>query len=780
MLRTWYRPMPPARRQAPASTALFFVLALLAAAAGLLSGQDYYVDPANGSDANAGTSAANAFLSLAKAAAAAGAPDTILLASGGTCRSGNLTINGAAVAAFGSGVPPVITATAVVAGWSPWTSHPAVLTAQVTGPVLALYARGVLQTLARYPNRDASDPYLHNANSSNAALLADAALSGDGGRWAGAEVRWRRWSWWWETRAITADNGLGSLSLDPSSEQVSSGAGALVSADSCFYIDNSLNALDEAGEWYFDATSSTLYFWPPAGIDPAAGEVEIATSTAGVTAGAGASFTGIAFRGFAGTALSLAQHATVSGCSFRQIEDTGVAIGYSAGGSQVTSCTFVDIRNSAISINQNASATGTVVAGNTMASIGMIPGYGGSGSYHSNGVVITTGSGLMISGNRMSDIGAVGVLLGTACSGNHVHDNVLVRCMAQLNDGAAIYGDCGQCDIQGNIIVGTIGNLSTSQPWTPLGHGIWLDTVSSPAGSSGWSGHTISGNIVLGSGAHGLWLPHQFSSTISGNILLGNQLSALHIDNAGDAANLAQGQTITGNTLAAVGEQRYPVQPGANLISWAVTGPGHCLGFDDSVNGAAVNYGTMSGTVLIWPAGAVMAEAVAYTTASSGGPATNLMSVAAWQSGRSWSDPAPTSWNRDAVVVVNDTGASATIALPAGSWIGTDGSTLGSTITLAASTGRVLLAAAGVSAAAVPLCTSASGIDFRVADPFSVGIGTVSFAGAAAGAGTGGTASSPSSGSSSGHCGLGVGASALLLAVASLVRRRRCDMSASA
>ncbi len=747
-------------------------LALLLASAHALLGQDYYVDPQNGADGHAGTSSAAAFATLAKAASVAGAPDHILLACGSTCRAGSLTVNGAAVAAYGSGVPPMITAAAVVGSWSSWSTNPAVLTAHVTGPVLALYARGVLQTLARYPNRDASDPYLHNSNSSNAAQLADAALSGDSGQWAGAQVRWRRWSWWWETRAITADNGAGTLSLDPSSEQVSSGAGALVAANSCFYIDNSLNALDEPGEWFFDGTSSTLYYWPAPGTNPTAGDVEVVTSTVGITAGGGASFTGIAFRGFAGSALTLSQNSTVSGCSFRQIEGIGLSVGYNAGGSQVTGCTFADIRNSAISINQNAASTGTVISGNTMASIGMVPGYGGSGAYHSNGIVITTGAGVMISGNRMSDIGAVGVLLGTGCSGNHVRDNVLVRCMEQLNDGSAIYADCGACDIQNNIIVSTIGNLSTSQPWTPLGHGIWLDTVSPPAGTSGWSGHTISGNIVLGSGANGLWMPHQFNSTISNNILLGNQLSALHIDNAGDAANLSQGQTITGNTLAAVSEQRYPAQTLPNLISWAVTGPAHCLGFDDTVNGTAVNYGSMSGTVLIWPTGAALAKAVAYTTASSGGPTTNLMSVAAWQSGRGWSDPAPTAWNRDAVVVVNDTASSATVTVPAGSWIGTDGAALGASVTLAANTGKVLLAGAGVSAAAVPLCTTASGADYRTADPFAVGAGTVSFAGASPGAG-GSAATMGAGGGSSGHCGPGLGASALLLGAASLLRRRR-------
>ena len=69
----------------------------------------------------------------------------------------------------------------------------------------------------------------------------------------------------------------------------------------------------------------------------------------------------------------------------------------------------------------------------------------------------------------------------------------------------------------------------------------------------------------------------------------------------------------------------------------------------------------------------------------------------------------------------------------------------------------------------------ASGIDYRVADPFSAGVGTVSFEGSTSsgGGGSGGSASTPSSGSSAGHCGLGMGASALLLAAANLVRRRR-------
>jgi hypothetical protein len=749
--------------------------ALLALSAGQVHAQDYYVDPVNGSDANSGATTSTTLKTLAHAASLAVSGDTIRLIAGGTFRETNLTITGASVVAYGSGAPPVITASVVVGAWSPWAGHPGVLSAYVPGAaVLALYAQGTLQTLARTPNKDAADPYLHNQNATDPTTLVVPALAGDNQIWAGAQVRWRRWSWWWETRAITADNGSGTLSLDPASEQVSTGPGGLVSAQSCFYIDNSLAALDEAGEWFYDQATSMLYFQPPTGVDPTAGDVEVVTTTNGIITGPGASFTGITFRGFAGTALSVNQHATVTGCLFREIEDTGLSIGYSAGGTQVSGCTFADIRNCGIQINQNPASSGTTVSGNTMARIGMVPGYGGSGAYHSNGVVMTAGSNIMITGNRMSDIGAVGVLLGTGCNGNHALKNVLIRCMSQLNDGAAIYGDCNACDIQNNIIIDAIGNLSTSQPWTPLGHGIWLDTVDAPGGTSGWSGHTIANNVVVGSGGHGLWMPHQFSSTISSNILLGNQLSQLQIDNAGDATNLSQGLTMTANALVAVTEQRYLSQAGANLISWAVTGPDDCIRFDNTVNGSAVSYGStgsMSGTVLIWPSSsATMAESVTSVTTGSGSTA-DLTSVAAWQSGRPWTDASPTPFNRDAVVVVNDTASTASVTLPAGTWIDTSSTTLGSSVSLPAYTGKVIIAGAGVSVSSLPPITLASSVNYSQSDPFTVGTCTWISTGPVAG-----TAAPPAAtaGSSSGKsCGLGVGASAMLLFAVSLVRRRR-------
>lgn len=44
-----------------------------------------------------------------------------------------------------------------------------------------------------------------------------------------------------------------------------------------FYLLNKLEALDAPGEWYYDTTARTLYFYAPEGVDPSTGIVEVAT-----------------------------------------------------------------------------------------------------------------------------------------------------------------------------------------------------------------------------------------------------------------------------------------------------------------------------------------------------------------------------------------------------------------------------------------------------------------------------------------------------------------------
>jgi len=741
------------------------LLAGLLALSGTALAQDYYVDPVAGSDTHdTGQSTAAPFQTFAHAASVAGTSDTILLKAGTVLREGAVQVNGSAVSAYGSGPPPVVTASQPLTSWTPWPGHAPIMKASVATAVQALYCQGVLQTLARYPNADAADPWLHTGPSSTEDSIQDPTLVGDGGKWAGAQVRWRHWSWWYETRPIVTDNGTGILTFSSASEQVMS----VISIDSGYYIDNSLAALDEAGEWFWDSGTSTLYFDPPSGANVTGGDVEVLTATTGVTL-SGGSITGVGFREFAGVALTTADHpCTVSGCSFSQIENEGILETYNCGGSQFLDNQFTDIRNTGLYVIENPTGPhGTLIQGNTFERIGMIPGYGGSGAYHSNGVTLNVGTQIHVTQNRMSDVGADGILLGAP--GNYATGNVLVRCMATLNDGAAIYSDCNSSDIENNLIVFAIGNLVSSQPWTPLGHGIWCDDVGGP-----WTGTTISNNVVVGSGGYGLFFPHPDGSTVSGNILLGDQLGELLLndDTSGGMDANPENLTITGNSLVGLSEHRFISQPLQNLASWADQGPDDCVVFTDGVN-----YGTMSGSVLDVPSGAPFANT----------GATQFTTIASWQAGRSWVDPAPLTYHRDAVVVVNDTASAADVTPPAGSWIGGSGAVVGASVHLAPFTGALLMAASGVSVATVPAVTTASGIDYTQADPFggggsaTAGTGTGTGTGTTAGgtttattsSGAGTTSGAGGSGGGGGGCGLGASTAFVMLGLAALGARRR-------
>ena len=736
---------------------------LLALLRGTAAAQDYYVDPVAGSDAlNDGQSTTAPFQTFAHAGAVAGPGDAILLKAGTVLREGAVQVTGAAVSAYGSGAAPVVTASVPLTSWTPWAGHAPIMKASVATAVQAVYCQGVLQTLARYPNADAADPWLHTGPSSTEDSIQDPTLTGDGGKWTGAEVRWRHWSWWYETRPIVSDNGTGKLTFSSASEQVMS----VVSIDSGYYIDNSLAALDEAGEWFWDSGSATLYFDPPSGVNLSGGDVEVLTATTGVSL-SGGSMTGISLREFAGVALTTADHpCTVTDCLFSQIENEGIFESYNCGGSRFVGNQFTDIRNTGIYVVENPTGPhGTLIQGNTFERIGMIPGYGGSGSYHSNGITLNVGTQITVTQNRMADVGADGILLGAA--GNRATDNVLVRCMATLNDGAAIYSDCNDSDIENNLIVFSIGNLVSCQPWTPLGHGIWCDDVGGP-----WTGTTIANNTVVGSGGYGLFFPHPDGSTVSGNILLGDQLGELLLndDTSGGMDANPENITFTGNSLVGLSEPRFIAQPMQNLASWADQGPDDCVVFTDGVN-----YGTMAGSVLDVPTGAPFANA----------GATPFTTIASWQAGRSWVDSAPLTYHRDAVVVVNDTAAAANVAPPAGSWISGSGAAVGASVPLAAYSGALLMASPGVSAAALPAVTTASGLDYTQPDPFSAGGSATAGTGTGTGTGTtgtttasasatGGTTSGASSaGGGSGGCGLGSSSALLMLGLAALGVRWR-------
>ena len=174
---------------------------------------DWYVAP-GGVNGGAG-SEASPLATVEHAVSRASAGDTIHLQRGGEYPVVGLTVSGMELAAYGAGPAPILTASTQVSLPDTWGMNANVRTGPVTEEVLAVYVDGRFVRRARYPNTG----FLRIDNDDDPDTIVDAELADRpgvaAGRWTGAQVRWRRWSWWWETRPITDHSDPTTLHLGP-------------------------------------------------------------------------------------------------------------------------------------------------------------------------------------------------------------------------------------------------------------------------------------------------------------------------------------------------------------------------------------------------------------------------------------------------------------------------------------------------------------------------------------------------------------------------------------
>ncbi|MBA3936876.1 MAG: right-handed parallel beta-helix repeat-containing protein, partial [Planctomycetes bacterium] len=597
---------------------------------------------------------------LVAAAARAGSADRLILARGGVYRvpDGLEFRAGVTVAADGPAAlpPPLLTTSVVVPALTPWAKNAKVLTAKVDRPVLECYVGGRFLIQARYPNHG----WLRAQKGSTPDLLvvADAGVTGTA-RWSGAQVRWRRWSWWWETRPITADDGKGQLTLGADGRF----ADGFTGIGSAFCIDNCLAELDAPGEWVWDRASSTLYVYPPEDAAPRA-PVEVVLDTKGFQC-SGATLDGIAFGRIAGTALRVGRKSVVTGCTFSDIGADAISATFDAGGTRIAGCTFRDVRNVAVTwIENQAGPGGTVIEGNRFERIGMQFGYGGSGAWHAAGVIIMAGKGVVVRGNRFVDIGYAGVLLGAA--GQVVERNVLVRCMGSLNDGAAIYANCSESVIRDNIVLDCIGNLDTSHPWYPLGHGIWPEFLSD------FHDQVITGNTVFGCGGNGLFLTNNYHCRVADNVFVGNRAAGLHLSGKKNV----QDNTFTGNVLGAMDPPRLMHLIENIPADWKGSDSARCIEAEDGTQ-----YGRMSGTTLV--------ASPSLPLVTMGGRRAD--DAASWQQFGAWADAGARVERATILLLINDTEREHAFPTPAGGWSLCAGGAAGKTIRVAPFRSAVLV-----------------------------------------------------------------------------------------
>ena len=658
-------------------TLLFPALLLVS----MLEADNLYVSN-SGSNGNDGSREAP-YATVQFALAASRAGDFIRLERGSVFRESGLVAGpGRTLDAYGDAREPlpVISGSRLLRNWQEAEDVPGAwetrLHATVSEGEPSLYVEEQRRPLARFPN----EGWLRVEAGTTTGRIVDAELrTGPAGDWSGGQVRWRKWSWWYETRPILSDSGDGTLRLGGGSP-----IPGLTGIDSGYYIDNHPAALDAPGEWYWDKEGNRLLLIPPGGEDPADLRVELAVAADGLRL-ENAEIRNVVVRHYTQHGISVTGASRIEDCRIEDIWDNGIAGTWGAGGSVLRGNTIRDILNVAIAWNENPSgAGGTRIEGNHIERSGMVPGMGGSGPWHAAGVIISNApfgeKGVQLHRNRIEDTGYAGIILGS--DGQTVTQNVIRRAMSTLNDGAGIYTNCNYSFIRENIILDTEGDLASSHPWTPLGAGIWLEFLENFHHSE------VENNTVYGSGGDGLFLPNNFDCTIRGNTFLSNLHGGMaiggHEDGRSDGRN-EQRHRFEDN-LVGIGALPWEPEEERNLAPWGPRDDA-CLIFKTHGD-RDLDFGSMSGTTFLTRDGEDLVVSTAHRE----------YALTAWQEEESaWADPDPRALTGEGYLFINDTATEMNFPLPAATaWRTLEGEPAGGEVRIAPFRSRVLLSESGV------------------------------------------------------------------------------------
>jgi hypothetical protein len=559
------------------------------------SAATYYIAN-SGSDQNDGKSAGLPLATLSAAKTKLKTNDTILLNRGDVFRE-SLNVGSVSNPTFGCYGPaqspkPVISGSTPITQWTVYKGN--IWTASCDKKIYGLFANNVLMTIARYPDTGwlRPDTMTENADGSNT-VIGIAALTQNprnaANYWTNAQIRWRHWSWWFETRPVIAYDASGKLYL---------GGTSTIHIDPAngtrgwgFYIDNKFEELDAPGEWCFDSAAKKVYFYPLRGGAPNTMLVEGSCRSTGLSL-AGGTVENICFSQQTFSGLLISKTSIVDNCRFEHIggDQGGSALGASwdIANSHIFNNVFADNLNIGISWYENSGRIGTsVIEYDTLINTGTVPGYGGTGTWHAVGILVHLTVNAKVQYNYIDKTGYAGILLGS--DGNFVEYNIIKRAMWTLNDGGAIYTDCSKSTILNNIIYDTKGNLESSGPWYPLGHGIWLEFLGDYRQSD------VENNTIVRSGCNGIYLPNNFSDTVRNNVLFDNAVTALSLDgqltnsSTNRTQNLPQNNVISGNVCYAASLQQEALLFRPEYNYGAMAGNFFCNPFTDSV---VSGYGT--------------------------------------------------------------------------------------------------------------------------------------------------------------------------------------------
>ncbi len=414
--------------------------------------------------------------------------------------------------AYGTGTAPVISGAIPVTGW---TQHAGSIYKANIGAnknVRFLFANDVDQTIARTPNRatDGSNVYMRTdsiTGNTNATLTVSDSSSTDGSlpssgtlNLTGGEYSARFLNWSYVVAPISAHSGQTITVSFPTGTNLpcyypDCTNSVYPKAGWGYFVQNKLELLDTAGEWYYDNATGFVYFWAPGGVNPNSMTVEAAVHRNGVKLYGNihhVKIKNLVFEKFnkftyggsdKGAAVFIQDWTGASGSINNiienvEIKNTPIAVrvesdvSNASNGNKILNSYIHDIHD----IGIISYGIGHLFQGNVIENVALDPAkFGDREEWNHAYAVVSTGGNSDTISNVIRNIGYIGV---NYVANGEVRGNLVENVSLTINDGCGVCADGANNDliVKRNVVNHAYGNVVGLPPTfihnTPLGSGI--------------------------------------------------------------------------------------------------------------------------------------------------------------------------------------------------------------------------------------------------------------------------------------------------------------------
>jgi|GEM_PF-1600425 len=518
------------------------ILVLFLFCFGHLSNATIYYISSSGNDANSGTSQGESWRSLEKINSYNFNPgDQILFNRGDTWR-GTLIVNASGTAgnpiiygAYGSGTNPKIYGSEMITGWTRHSGN--IYKASFSKDINQLFIDDSRIRIARHPNSG----YLYIGSVRSSTEFSCNALDG-GINYAGASWFGRTGVYHTPTQIVTSSSST-TLRLDAiPAKDLGTGEG--------FILMNKLEFLDQPGEWYYDASSGTVYLWTPGGDSPANYSITGSVYENGIYAD---SRDYITIQNL--EILHQSQRSIeVRKCDYLTIDNNYISYPDEYGIYDISNSSHNTIKNNVIT---GANHYGVYVmmsysdlADNKILDCGLFDNLGksGVGRYNLGGAVFIAGGegNNLIRYNRIINAGYNGIYF--ARSNNRIEYNFINYTCLLKGDGGGIYtsyatdpGPHGSV-VRNNIVLNVTGNRVGTSGSRAFGEGIYIDEIAEDV--------TVDNNTIAYCSDAGIYLHDNAGAEVKNNTVMDGRYGIL--------INLDHGSnTVHNNIFYALYEDDY-------------------------------------------------------------------------------------------------------------------------------------------------------------------------------------------------------------------------------